>query len=77
MTHAAFEQPGEMLRILKAQLVCDFTDVLVGIEYPFFGDCNNLALDILLGRLACLFFDQVTEIVGRQMEFIGKVGYRW
>ena len=71
-----FKQPREMLRIFESEFVGNLADRLARVEHPFLGQVDQLHLDMFLCRPARLFFNQVTEIVGRKMQFPGTVSHR-
>ena len=62
-----------MLGVLETQFVGNFADGFTGVEHLFFRYIHELHLDMLLCRPACFFFDQVAEIVGRQMQSVGTI----
>ena len=65
-----------MLRIFEPEFVGNLADRLARVEHPFLGQVDQLHLDMFLCRPARLFFNQVTEIVGRKMQFPGTVSHR-
>ena len=59
-----------MLGVLESQFIRNFADRPTGIEHPFFGYAYQFHLNMLLSRPACFFLNQVTEIIGRQMQLL-------
>ena len=66
-----------MLRILEPELISDFADGFAGVEYFFFCDIDQFGLDVFRSGFPGFFFDQITEIVGGQMNLICTVSYCW
>ena len=67
------EEAAEVLRILEAQLIADLRDALLHVCQSLLDGIQRAELDVLLRRLACLFLDKVTKIVGGEAEFGGAV----
>lgn len=68
-----FEQPAEMLGILKAQGIGNHTDACRSVSKPFFGQFDNFYLNIFLWSLSGLLLEHISEVVGRQAELVCKI----
>ena len=62
-----------MLRILEPQVVSNLADGLVGTCYHLLGGINQFVLDVFLRGLPRLFLNQVSEIIGREKDLVGKI----
>lgn len=71
--HPRFEQAAEMLGILEAQFVGDFADGFAGVEHFFLGQIYDFELNIFLSGFPGFLFDEVTEIIGGQVQLVGAV----
>lgn len=69
----ALEQAGEMLWILEAQVVGYDAYVVVGRGEPAFGLGDEVERYQFLGRVAGFAFDEVSEISGREVGFVGEI----
>lgn len=59
-----FECPAEVLRILIAEIVCNFANRLIAAHKHVFGRVHHFLSDIVDGCSAGFFLYEVTEIVG-------------
>lgn len=66
------EEAYKMLRILESQGFGHLFDVLVRIHHLLLRSAEHLQVNVLLSRFASLLFDQISEIVGRQADLVGK-----
>ena len=65
-----------MLGIFETQIVSNLRNRFLQIKNPFPGDIDYFFLNIFLGRFAGLFFDYITKIIRRKVQFSGTPGYR-
>ena len=65
-----FEHAAQVVRVLEPDLVGDFADRLVGAEEQVFHFVDDHEVDVFDGGLACLFFHEVAEVVGGEVQFL-------
>ena len=53
-----------MLRIAESQFICNLADRFGGVKHSLLGEGNQFQLNVFLGRLSRLFFNQITKVVG-------------
>lgn len=70
-----FEKTNEVLWVLKSQFVSNLRDALFGMQQIFLGYIEHFWLDIFFCRFSRFFFYQITEIIGRQANLVGKILY--
>lgn len=73
--HEFLESTAEVLGILIAEGIGYLADGHVGKAEEVLGRIDHLVLDVLYGRLARLLLDEISEIVGREMELVCKPGH--
>lgn len=66
------EESDEVLRILKAEALCDLLGILRRIKQLALGHINHLKPDIFLRGLAGLGLHKVAEIIRRQTHLVGE-----
>src|SRR6218665_1203181 len=66
-----------MLRILESQFVGNFADRFITVCDLFLRRFHQLHLNKFLRRFTRFFFDQVSEIVSREIHLLSTVAYRW
>ena len=59
--------------ILEPQFIGDFTNGFIGGAKELLGFVHQLDMDMLLGSFSRLFLDEITEIVGGEMQFIREI----
>ena len=64
-----------MLWIFETKSVSDLADRSGRIKDPFFGEIYHNGLDVFLGSLPSFLFYQVSEIIGRKIEFLSTIGH--
>ena len=62
-----------MLRIGETQFVSYLAEGLAGVEDAGFGDLERSELDVLQGRCAGFFLQEVAQVVGRETEAVGTI----
>lgn len=62
-----------MLRIGEAQFVSYLAEGLAGVEDAGFGGLERSELDVLQGRCAGFFLQEVAQVVGREAEAVGTI----
>ena len=70
--HAAllFKQTREVLGVLEAELVCNLIESQFLVQHVLLREVDDLVLDVALCRHARFFFDEITEVAGREEQFL-------
>ena len=63
------EQSGEILRILKSQCVGHCPDRQIGSDKQIPGFFNQIRVYMVLRIHSCFFFQQITEVIRRNVQF--------
>lgn len=71
-----FEEPTQVMWIFESQFIGNLTDGFIATDQQLLSAVDGGLLYIFLCRSPGLFFDQVAEIVGRQMQLVGTPGDR-
>ena len=69
------EDAVEVLGVLEAEFVGYEVDGHSGVGEHVFGCVDDFALYVFLRVFACLFFDEVAEVVGGEEYPVGEVEY--
>lgn len=69
------EGTAEILGILVPEIICNLADGARKIEKLLFRHIHGLLHQVFLGGPSRLLLDQIPEIIGRQMQFVGTSGY--
>lgn len=67
--HRLLEQSGEMLGILKTELVGYLADAFLSVLQMLLCHIHHFQLNVCLCRTACLLLYQVAKIAWRQAQF--------
>ena len=69
------EHAAQVMRVLEADFIGYFAHCFVRACQQILDTVDDSEVDVLNGRFACFLFDEVSEIVGREVKLAGTPGY--
>ena len=61
------------MRVIKTQLIGNAADGILTVEQEVLGLFHYKVIDVVFGRPARLFFEQIAEVVSGQVDLAGQV----